>query len=624
MLNHPRACNLALPDTAVAPPAVQTLRLRILATTDLHMQLRSYDYSAGARHDSGALARLAVLIGRLRSEGVDCLLFDNGDLLQGNAMGDLAARQAHRGQIHPAIAAMNLLGYDAAAPGNHDFNYGVATLLKAARDAAFPFVCSNLRVPGAAGVLRSRALLRRRMRCEDGSTVALRIGVIGLLPPQTVQWDRAEFGRAARARDICEAATAAARSLRRDGADLIVALAHSGIGAPRPEPWMENAAAALAGVADVDVIVAGHDHMVFPSALMRGNGVIDPVAGTLWGKPAVQPGQRGSHLGVIDLRLTREGGGRWRLRAHQSRALPVPADARDARGVVAVTARAHRATLGQLRRRIGTTARPLTTYFALVAPSPALGLIAAAQGWHVRNRLRDTAAAALPVVSAVAPFKAGGFGGPRHYTRIEAGPLTLRSLADLYTFPNRIEALRLTGRELADWLERSAAAFHRIRPGQPDQMLIDPAFPAYDFDVIAGLSYAFDLSQPARYDANGRLVDPRAGRVRGLRLNGRDLGPDDEVILATNNFRTATRAFGDDRQVLQSGAGAHEVLRNYIEEVGELAPEAPDWRFHPLPGASALFDTAPEAADYLPADGNPCITPAGPGEGGFARYRITF
>lgn len=604
--------------------AVARTKLRLMATSDLHMQLLSYDYDANRRCGRGALARVAGLIETLRQDGLTTLLFDNGDLIQGNAMGDLVAQAVLEGQPHPAIAAMNALGYDAAAPGNHDFNYGVETLMAVARGAKFPFVCSNLRLRGTASVLRNRLILRRRVRLDDGRTATLRIGVMGLLPPQTVEWDRAHIGARGRARDICEAAADTARLLRRDGADLVVALAHTGIGAALPEPWMEDAAAALAAMADVDAVIAGHSHRVFPSALFRGNRQVDPVSGTLWGKPAVQPGQRGSHLGVIDLDLTRDAAGHWSVSGHRSRALPVPEDQVDAPSVVAATAAAHAATLHHMRRQIGHTARPLNTFFAMVAPNTALGLIAEAQRWHVQARLAGTPLAGLPVLCAVAPFKAGGIGGPFHYTHIDAGPLTLGSLSDLYSFPNRIEALKLSGRELVDWLERSASAFLQLQPHAPDQPLIDPDFPSYEFDVITGISYAFDLTQPRRYAACGRLVDPAAARVRDIRLNGRALAEDDQVILATSNYRTASRGFGVDRLALRAGPRAHEVLRDYVEGQDSVSPADPDWRFVPVPGASALFDTAPEAAAYLPKAGAVRIEPAGDAPDGFARFRLAF
>ncbi|NHX28110.1 2',3'-cyclic-nucleotide 2'-phosphodiesterase, partial [Escherichia coli] len=160
--------------------------------------------------------------------------------------------------------------------------------------------------------------------------------------------------------------------------------------------------------------------------------------------------------------------------------------------VLDAVARDHQDTLSYIRRPVGRTATPLHSYFALVADDPSLALINAAQQWHVRQMIPDSP---HPVLSAAAPFKAGGRGGPDYYTDIPAGDLAIRNVADLYLFPNTLRAVRITGAQLRGWLERSAGLFHQITPGRPDQPLIHPDFPSYNFDVISGIRYEIDLSQ---------------------------------------------------------------------------------------------------------------------------------
>ncbi|MCF8156215.1 MAG: metallophosphoesterase, partial [Rhodoferax sp.] len=103
------------------------VRLRILETTDLHMNLLSYDYYQDKTTDQYGLARTVSLIKAARTESPNSLLFDNGDLLQGNPMGDYVAKvkPLKDGDTHPAYRVMNQLGYDAANIGNHEFNYGL-------------------------------------------------------------------------------------------------------------------------------------------------------------------------------------------------------------------------------------------------------------------------------------------------------------------------------------------------------------------------------------------------------------------------------------------------------------------------------------------------------------------
>jgi 2',3'-cyclic-nucleotide 2'-phosphodiesterase / 3'-nucleotidase len=82
--------------------------------------------------------------------------------------------------------------------------------------------------------------------------------------------------------------------------------------------------------------------------------------------------------------------------------------------------------------------------------------VAEAQSWYVAELLKDTPLRDLPLLSAAAPFKSGGRGGPGHYTDIPAGPLAIRNLGDIYVFPNTVKAVRVTGAQLRAWLERLA------------------------------------------------------------------------------------------------------------------------------------------------------------------------
>ncbi|WP_258869604.1 5'-nucleotidase C-terminal domain-containing protein [Paracoccus thiocyanatus] len=300
---------------------------------------------------------------------------------------------------------------------------------------------------------------------------------------------------------------------------------------------------------------------------------------------------------------------------------------RDHPAVAGPAVAAHHGTLRHLHRRIGRTGQPLSSYFALIGQDPGLRLVAMAQRWHVRRALRGTHWQDLPILSAAAPFRAGGRGGPQHYTDVPAGRLTLRSIADLYLFPNRICALRLTGDDLRDWLERSASMFLQVRPGQADQPLIDPDFPSYNFDVIDGLDWQIDLSQPARHGPDGRLLHADSQRVGALTHRGRPVAPDQPFVLATNSFRLSdcglfAPVVANRPLVLDSGPRTREVLHRYVARRRVLAPQSDaGWRFRPLPGTSVLFETGPAAARFLDDLAAP-VEPAGIGPDGFLRLRL--
>ncbi|WP_051416119.1 bifunctional 2',3'-cyclic-nucleotide 2'-phosphodiesterase/3'-nucleotidase [Paracoccus sp. J55] len=612
----------------IPPPDPQpgdALDLRILATTDLHMHVLGYDYFADRPSGRLGLSRAAALIAKARQSAPNCLLFDNGDGLQGSPMGDYLAEAGALGprQPHPAIAAMNALRYDAATVGNHDFSFGLGFLRRTLDEAEFPIVASNLR-PRRPLPVQNHILLERQFRDRRDRPQRLRIGVLGFLPPQTVEWEpglKAEI----EVQDILLAARAGIAALRRQGAHLVVALSHSGIGALAPAPMMENAATALAALPGIDLVIAGHTHRVFPSPDHPQGPGIDARRGTLAGKPAVMPGFWGSHLGLIDLRLEPAGQG-WRIADFTCRAEPVGAE-EDHPAVTGPALAAHRRTLRHFRRRIGRTERPLSSYFALIGEDPGLRLVTMAQRWHVRRALRGTRWQDLPILSAAAPFRAGGRGEPQHYTDVPAGRLTLRNIADLYLFPNRICAIRLTGAELHEWLERSASLFLRIEPGKPDQPLIDPEFPSYNFDIIDGLDWQIDLSRPPRYAPDGRLAHADSRRIGALSHRSRPVAPDQPFILVTNSYRLSDCGLfapvAAGRPVLLDGTSrTREVLRRYVARRRVLAPDSrAGWSFRPLPGTSVLFETGPAAARHL--DGlSARVEPAGMGPDGFLRLRL--
>lgn len=588
------------------------MRLRVLATTDMHMHVLPYNYLADRPSNRVGLARVGALIAAHRRDHPNVLLLDNGDFLQGTALGDyVAAAQSQKTQsrhaagTHPAVAAMNLLRYDAITLGNHDFNYGLSFLRRALSRATFPVTVANARMRHGPAV-RPWVILDRSVQDVQGKTVALRIGLIGFLPPQTAVWDAA-LSADLLCEDILEAARREVPRLRAAGADVVIALAHSGIGHPQPAAGTDNAAAALAALPGIDALVIGHTHQVFPGPDIPPAPGIDPVRGTLAGKPAVMAGFGGSHLGRIDLNL-RGRPGRWQIADFTVTAEPVPANGASLPALSAPVMGLHRATLRHYRRRIGHTPDHLHSFFSVLGDDRALRLVAMAQRWHVRGALKGGPWAHLPILSAAAPFRAGGRAGPDHYTDVPAGALTLRSLSDLYIFPNHLRAVVVTGAELRDWLERSASMFHRLTPGARDAALIDPEFPSYNFEVVDGVTWRFDLTAPARYGPEGMLRDPGGpGRIRDLTHRGRAVREGDRFVLATNSYRLAAcgmfAAVAPPGPVVLSGETlTRDVLRDYVRRRRHLTvPSGPGWQFMPLPDTTALVATNPAALDHLDA-----------------------
>ncbi|MBA5779198.1 bifunctional 2',3'-cyclic-nucleotide 2'-phosphodiesterase/3'-nucleotidase [Stappia sp. F7233] len=623
--------------------------LRLMETTDLHVHVLPYDYYGDKPSDAVGLARTASIIKEIRAEATNSILIDNGDFLQGNPMGDYIAyeRGMKEGDIHPIVAAMNTLGYEVTTAGNHEFNYGLDFLMKTVAGANFPLVCANV----AKGTLTSSplsdsllsdsllfkpyVLIDRMIKDGAGQEHAIRIGFIGFVPPQIMNWDRRHLEGKVNTRDIVETAKAYVPQMREAGADIIIALSHSGIGEANHTDGMENASVPLAAVDGIDALVTGHSHLVFPGEKYRGFAAVDADLGTIHGKPAVMGGFWGSHLGLIDLLLEHDGG-RWHVAGFTTEARGIyRREGRENIALVesqdsvetAVKAE-HEATLAYVRRPVGKTAAPLHSYFALVADDPSVQIVSQAQTWYIADLMKGTKWEGLPILSAAAPFKAGGRGGPDYYTDVKPGDVAIKNVSDLYLYPNTVRAVAITGAQVAEWLEMSAGIFLQVEAGKADQPLINPAFPSYNFDIIDGVSYQIDLTQPARYDAEGNLANEGARRIVNLSFNGAPIDPAQSFVVVTNNYRASGGGnFPDinDKVVIYEGPDTNrDVLVRYIVEKGTVNPSADgNWTFKPLPGTSLIFETGPGGKAYAADVKGVRIEPAGDGAEGFARYRIT-
>ena len=622
MKTSKRLFAVALALASLLPLAqAQQLNLRLLQTTDVHMHLLGWDYYQDKPAEEFGLDRTATLIKAARAETKNTLLFDNGDLLQGNPLGDYVAKvkPLQPGQVHPAYKVMNALRYDAANIGNHEFNFGLPFLRQALTGATFPYVNANIVVDGgssntpdtARNVFTPYVILERSFTDEAGATHKLKVGVVGFVPPQVMQWDRQNLQGRVRALDIPATARRLVPRIKAEGADVVVVIAHSGFERGETVFFAENAVARLAEVPGVNAVLFGHSHGEFPGRFFNTHPLVDLAKGTINGVPAVMPGFWGSHLGVIDLVLNKVGNSwkvadaRAELRPIYDRATRKPLVAPDP--MVADLVKAdHEGALAYVRSEVARTSLPIQSYFAQVADDPSVQIVANAQLAYARKALAGTPLAALPLLSASAPFKTGGRGGAGYYTDIPAGPIAVRNVADLYIYPNTVKVVKLNGAQVREWLEFSAGAFNRIDPaGAAEQLLINPAFPSFNFDTIDGVSYRINVTQPARYERSGKLVAPQARRIVELLYRGKPVAEDAEFLVVTNNYRASGGGnfpgLDGSNIVLDAPDENREALVQYLQAAGTVDPAADgNWRILPVPGVKLRFVSGAGGVAHLP------------------------
>ncbi|WP_343629800.1 bifunctional 2',3'-cyclic-nucleotide 2'-phosphodiesterase/3'-nucleotidase [Roseateles sp.] len=593
------------------------LRLRVLETSDIHMNLLNYDYYQDRESQEFGLAKTVTLIHRARAESPNSLLFDNGDLLQGNPLGDVVARvkPLKAGDIHPAYKILNLLNVDAANLGNHEFNYGLPFLRQAIAGAQFPYLNANvMEADGRRHAFTPSTLLTREMRDKSGKTHTLKIGVVGVTPPQILEWDRQNLAGKVTVIDMVDAARVQVDALRKQGADLVVVIAHTGIDKTELPKLSENMAAQLARVKGVDVLLLGHAHTEFPGPGFAGYPGVDLAQGKLFGTPAVMPGRWGDHLGIVDLTLT-QSGKQWKVAASRSSLRPIFDRATrkplvDADPMPAVViAKEHQATLDYVRSQVAVADQPIQSYFSQVLDGAAVRLVARAQLAYALKAVQGTALEKLPMLSAAAPFKSGGRQGWTQYTDIPAGPVAIKHVADLYVYPNTVKVLKLSGAQVRDWLEMSAGQFRRIDPQGPAQQdLVDTNYPSFNFDMMLGqddgLRYALDLTQPARFDRDGKRVSD-AHRVVDLSWRGQPLDERADFLVVTNNYRAFGGghfpALGSDKVAVDAPDETREAVAHFLAAQSSLSAAVgqPSWRIRPVPGVALRFVSGTGAIAHL-------------------------
>ncbi len=483
--------------------AAEEVRLTVLHTTDLHGALTGYDYLADAPAARG-LTRVATLVRRVRDEGAPVLLLDAGDCIQGSPLATVY-RNSPGDLPDPMMRAMTEIGYDAMAVGNHEFDFGLATVEKSRADAGFPWLAANV------------------VRVRDGKPAfpaslvktlgGIRVGVVGVCTPAVPRWLDSLHYEGLRFESPVTAARAEVEKLRnQERCDLVVLVAHSGLeraeGSADPhsdEPPDENWGRRLAAeVPGLDVLVLGHTHVTIPSSML--GGVI-----------ASQAGKWGEHLGRVDVTLSRDGpDARWRVVNRRARAIAVTDTTPEDGARVAFARPYHERAQAALEEVLGHAARDLASPRGRLDDGPL---------WELIHHAQLEASGAE--VSLAALFE------PR--AAIRRGPITLRDVMKLYPYENTLGVVELSGAEIEETLEHSAGYFapYTYEKGRP---LAAPGRQGFNFDTCEGLTYEIDLLKPV------------GDRVQHLAIDGQPLDPARRLRVAVNSYR-------------MNGGGNYEALR---------------------------------------------------------------
>ncbi|MFJ5306030.1 bifunctional metallophosphatase/5'-nucleotidase [Streptomyces sp. NPDC088350] len=525
---------VALAGAAAAPaaqaaekkPAKHAKRysLTVMGTTDLHGHVFNWDYFkdaeyADAKGNAMGLARVSTLVNQIRQEKGrrNTLLLDAGDTIQGTPLTYYFAKvdpiTAKGGPVHPMAQAMNAIGYDAAALGNHEFNYGIETLRKFEDQCRFPLLGANAL---DAKTLKPAFPPYFIKKFQVPGAPPVKVAVLGLTNPGIAIWDKAYVQGKLTFPGLEEQAAKWVPKLKSMGADVVVVSAHSGSSGTSSYgdqlPYVENSAALVAQqVPGIDAILVGHAHVEIPEL---------KVTNTATGKTVVlsEPLCFAERLSVFDVELVFEKG-RWTVES-------VAASLRDAKTVAddpkitRLLKDEHALVVEYVNQVVGTATATLTTVEARYKDAPIIDLITRVQEDVVKAALAGTAYASLPVVAQASPFS--------RTSAIPAGEVTIRDLSGLYVFDNTLVAKLLTGAQVRAYLEYSAQYFVQTAADavvDTEKLTNANGRPDYNYDYVSGFSYEIDIAQAA------------GSRIKNLTYNGAALDDAQQFVLAVNNYR---------------------------------------------------------------------------------------
>ncbi|RPF32745.1 bifunctional UDP-sugar hydrolase/5'-nucleotidase [Streptomyces sp. TLI_185] len=570
--------------SAVAAPAAQAAEvtaakrpakryaLTVMGTTDLHGHVFNWDYFKDADYSDKAgnaqgLARISTLVNQLREEKGRCntLLLDAGDTIQGTPLTYYYAKvdpiTAEGGPVHPMAQAMNAIGYDAAALGNHEFNYGIETLRRFEQQCRFPLLGAN-----AVDAKTQRPAFPPYFikKFHVPGLPPVRVAVLGLTNPGIAIWDKAYVQGKLEFPGLEEQAAKWVPKLKSMGADVVIVSAHSGSSGTSSYgdqlPYVENSAALVAQqVADIDAILVGHAHVEIPEL---------KVTNAKTGKTVVlsEPLAYAERLSVFDVELV-FARGRWAVESVSSKVLNSNSVADDPK-ITKLLSDEHAKVVEYVNQVVGTATGTLTTVEARYKDVPIIDLITRVQEDVVKAALAGTSYASLPVVAQASPFS--------RTSEIPVGKVTIRDLSSLYVYDNTLVAKLMTGAQLRAYLEYSAEYFVQTAADATvdvEKLTNANGRPDYNYDYVSGLSYDIDIAQAA------------GSRIKNLTYNGAALDDAQQFVFAVNNYRAnGGGAFPHVASATELWSESTEIrtrIAEWVTAKGVLDPKefaSVDWR----------------------------------------------
>ena len=535
---------------ALATQAQDTAQIIVVSTTDVHGHATAWNYLTNTPFPGG-LVRAARIVDSLRARYPGkVVLVDAGDAIQGDPFAIYMAQVAPR-DPHPVIDIMGAMSYDAATPGNHEFNWGVPFMLRALHGASFPYVSGNIySLPQDTLAFPAYTVVQRG---------GVRVGITGFTTPGVMRWDRETVRNHLRVGRINDGAARVLHQVKAH-ADFTITLLHSGMEGLSSYDTTgvgpEDVAASLArGQVKPDLVIVGHSHGEMADSVINGVHFVQP-----------KPHAQGLSIVHVTLVRTRDG---WSVARQQGELVSlatVPPSAALERRLV----EDHAAVQKWLMLPLGNVSADMPATTARAEATPLTSYIN-----EVQRRRAGTDLSATPVFDTRAGLK--------------AGVVPIAQLVQLYPYENTLRGIRITGEQLKAYLEYSARYYLADAQGH---VQLNDSVPGYNFDIVSGAEYAMDLRLPV------------GSRIRGLSVRGRAVQPSDQFTLAINSYRQGGGGgygmLAGAPVVYDKGENIRDLLMQDLKTRGVLSVQdfaTQNWRIVPDEMARAarrLFAPTPD------------------------------
>ncbi|MDP2790864.1 MAG: bifunctional UDP-sugar hydrolase/5'-nucleotidase [Rectinemataceae bacterium] len=524
---------LSLSVFAQGAPAQKSVTLTFIETSDIHGAIYPYDF-VNAKPLATSLAQVASLIAEEKAANPNVVLLDNGDSLQGQPTVYYSNFEKTDGP-HIWSQALNYLEFDAISVGNHDIEAGHAVYDKLYEEVQASVLCANAVKPDGTPYFTPYSII-----VKDG----VKIAILGMISPKVPDWLPPQFWTGMEFEDMVESAKKWVPIIQaKEKPDVLIGLFHAGVdytygNIKKDTRFNENASQVVAEmVPGFDMIFVGHDHsgwdgMGWDPVAKKKVEVKDPNGKTVYIYGALNAARK---VPVVNLMLdwnAEKGAWDKRVRGGLVDVAQYKADP----GFVAQFQGGFDAIKKWVDRPIGKMDGVITTRESMFGDSAFVDLIHRIQ----LDLSNDPAMGLAPAdISFVAPLSADA-----KIPTSADGTLYVRDMFNLYVYENFLYTMRLTGKQVKNFLEYSYQFWFDTMPNDGNHLIafqkdkegklvFDARYNTattqtryYNYDSAAGINYFVDVTQPV-----GQKVT-----ITSM-ADGRIFNPDETYTVAINSYR---------------------------------------------------------------------------------------